>query len=222
MPVAERRPRDDGEAGETDGGRRVGALLRGWRERRRYSQLALALDVGMSARHLSFVETGRARPSRETLLRLAERLDVPPRARNALLLAGGYAPAYRERPLDDGALGAVRTAVDVLLAALAPFPALAVDRRWHLVAANDAALRLLGDVAPELLAPPVNVLRASLHPRGVAPRIENLAEWRGHVLTRLRRDVEASGDPALAELLDELQGYPPRDAPARGDPQTRR
>jgi transcriptional regulator with XRE-family HTH domain len=186
----------------------VGTLLRDWRLRRRHSQLSLALDAGVSARHLSFVETGRARPSREMVLRLAERLEVPPRERDALLLAAGYAPAQRARTLDDAELRSVRAAVDTLLAALAPSPALAVDRHWTIVAHNPTAARLLQGVAPALLAPPVNALRASLHPQGLAPRIENLPEWRAHVLERLRRDAELTADPALADLLAELRGYP--------------
>jgi transcriptional regulator with XRE-family HTH domain len=208
-----RRDRLPGEwatpAGAPAGAADVGALLRAWRERRRYSQLALALHADVSARHLSFVETGRARPSREMLLRLAERLEIPLRARNALLLAAGFAPEFAERPLDAEALREVRAAVDLLLAALAPCPALAVDRHWTLVAANDATAWMLAGIAPELLRPPVNVLRVSLHPRGLAPRIENLDEWRAHVLARLRRDAELTADPALAELLAELRAYPP-------------
>ncbi len=201
----------------------VGELLRGWRMRRRRSQLALALDADVSARHLSFLETGRARPSREMLHRLAECLEIPHRERNTLLVAAGYAPEHRARGLDDAALREVRAAVDLMLAGLDPCPALAVDRHWNLLAANPAAGRLLAGVAPELAAPPVNVLRASLHPDGLAPRIANLAEWRGHLLERLRREVENTADPVLAALLEELRGYPaprgaaPRAPAARGD-----
>lgn len=194
----------------------VGELLRGWRMRRRRSQLALALDADVSARHLSFLETGRARPSREMLHRLAECLEIPHRERNTLLVAAGYAPEHRARGLDDAALREVRAAVDLMLAGLDPCPALAVDRHWTLLAANPAAGRLLAGVAPELAAPPVNVLRASLHPDGLAPRIANLAEWRGHLLERLRREVENTADPVLAALLEELRGYPaPRGAALR-------
>jgi transcriptional regulator with XRE-family HTH domain len=183
----------------------VGARLRAWRQRRRFSQLDLALEAGISQRHLSFVESGRATPSRGMVLRLAERLEVPLRERNALLLAAGYAPAYPERPLADPAMAAAREAVDLILRAHAPHPALAVDRHWRLVAANAAVAPLLAGVADAaLLAPPVNVLRLSLHPAGLAPRIANLPEWRAHLLARLRRQVEASGDPALAALLTEL------------------
>jgi transcriptional regulator with XRE-family HTH domain len=186
----------------------VGELLREWRERRRLSQLSLALDADVSARHLSFLETGRSRPSRELLLRLADRLAIPPRERNTLLLAAGFAPAYAERGLDDPALRAARRAVDRVLAGHEPFPALAVDRHWTLVAANRAVGPLLAGVGPDLLRPPVNVLRVSLHPDGLAPRIANLPRWRAHLLERLRHQVEVTADPALAQLADELRAYP--------------
>lgn len=183
----------------------VGARLRAWRQRRRLSQLDLALEAEISQRHLSFVESGRAKPSREMVLHLAEQLDVPLRERNALLLAAGYAPVYPERPLGDPAMAAARAAVDRVLEAHAPFPALAVDRHWHLVAANAAVPPLMAGVADAaLLSPPVNVLRLSLHPAGLAPHVANLPEWRAHILSRLRRQVEASGDPVLAELLTEI------------------
>jgi transcriptional regulator with XRE-family HTH domain len=186
----------------------VGTLLRDWRQRRRLSQLDLALGADVSARHLSFVETGRAIPSREMLMRLAERLEVPLRERNALLLAAGYAPAFRERPLSDPALQAAREAVERLLAAHEPYPALAVDRHWSMLASNRAASRLFSGIAPALLRPPVNVLRLSLHPEGAAPMIANLAEWRAHIFARLGRQVELTADPELAELLRELRAYP--------------
>jgi transcriptional regulator with XRE-family HTH domain len=185
----------------------VGDLLREWRQRRRVSQLDLAGDAEISTRHLSFIETGRSTPSRDVILRLAEQLEVPLRARNALLIAAGYAPAFGERPLDDPALALARQAIERLLAAHEPFPALAIDRHWTLVAGNRAATQLVSGVAAELLQPPVNVLRLSLHPRGLAPRIENLNEWRGHVLGRLRRQVETSADPILAALLTELSAW---------------
>ena len=194
--------------------RPVGHLLREWRERRRLSQLELALDAEISARHVSFLETGRSSPSREMLLRLAARLDVPLRERNALLLAAGYAPAFRERPLSDPALAGARLAIERLIAAHEPFPALAVDRHWTMIAANKAALRLTSGVSPALLEPPVNVLRLSLHPDGAAPRIANLAAWRSHVFARLAHQVEVTADATLAELLRELLGYP---APQGGD-----
>jgi transcriptional regulator with XRE-family HTH domain len=186
----------------------VGEQLRAWRSRRRLSQLDLALDAEISARHLSFLETGRSRPSRPMLLRLAERLGIPARDRNVLLVAAGFAPALPERSLDDPALAAARRAVDLVLKAYEPFPALAVDRHWHLIAANAGLAPLLVGVAPHLLEPPVNVLRLSLHPEGAAPRIVNLPEWRAHILHRLEAQVEASADSALAALLAELRAYP--------------
>ncbi len=185
-----------------------GALLRVWRQRRRRSQLDLALDAEVSQRHLSFVESGRAAPSREMILRLAEQLDVPLRERNTLLLAAGYAPFYAERPLDDPAMQAAHGVVELILRAHMPHPALAVDRHWHMVAANAAIAPLMVGVEDTaLLAPPVNVLRLSLHPRGLAPRIANLPEWRGHLLERLRRQVATSADPALVSLLAELAAF---------------
>jgi transcriptional regulator with XRE-family HTH domain len=186
----------------------IGDLLREWRQRRHLSQLALACEAEISPRHLSFVETGRAQPSREMVLRLAERLDVPLRDRNALLLAAGFAPVYRERPLDDPALAAARSAIDIVLAGHEPYPALAIDRHWHLVASNRALMPLLTGVARHLLAPPVNVLRLSLHPEGVLPRIVNAGEWRAHILERLRRQVGSTGDNTLRSLFDELRRYP--------------
>jgi transcriptional regulator with XRE-family HTH domain len=186
----------------------IGDLLREWRQRRHLSQLALACEAEISPRHLSFVETGRAQPSREMVLRLAERLDVPLRDRNALLMAAGFAPVYRERPLDDPALAAARSAIDIVLAGHEPYPALAIDRHWHLVASNRALMPLLTGVARHLLAPPVNVLRLSLHPEGVLPRIVNAGEWRAHILERLRRQVGSTGDATLRSLLDELRRYP--------------
>ena len=186
----------------------IGDQLRAWRRRRRLSQLDLALDAEISARHLSFLETGRSRPSRPMLMRLAERLNVPARDRNLLLVAAGFAPALPERSLDDPALAAARRAVDLVLKAHEPFPALAVDRHWQLVAANAGVAPLLAGVAAHLLEPPVNVLRLSLHPEGVAPNSVNLAEWRAHILHRLEAQVEASADRVLAELLAELRAYP--------------
>jgi transcriptional regulator with XRE-family HTH domain len=187
--------------------RRVGDLLREWRERRHLSQLALALDADVSARHISFLETGRAQPSREMVLRLAEQLEVPLRERNALLLAAGYAPLYPERGLDDPALAAARTAIERVLAGHEPFPALAVDRHWTLVAANRAVAPLLTGAAPELIRPPLNVLRLSLHSRGLAPRIVNLGEWRAHLLGRLSRQIALTADTVLADLFTELESY---------------
>ncbi|MGF1594098.1 MAG: helix-turn-helix domain-containing protein [Kiloniellaceae bacterium] len=186
----------------------VGALLRDWRRRRRLSQLDLALGAEVSQRHLSFVESGRAAPSRDMVLRLAEQLAVPLRERNALLVAAGYAPVYRERKMDDPDLAAGRRAVELILAGHEPHPALAVDRHWQLVFANRAVAPLLAGADESLLAPPVNVLRLSLHPSGLAARIANFREWRAHVLERLARQIEASADAVLIELLEELKGYP--------------
>ena len=196
----------------------VGEQLRAWRQLRRLSQMDLALDAGISTRHLSFLETGRSRPSREMLALLAEQLDVPLRERNLLLLAGGYAPAYAERPLEHPDLTAARRAVGRVLDAHDPFPALAVDRVWNLVAANRAAAALMAGAAPDLLVTPVNVLRLSLHPQGLAPAIRNLGAWKAHLIERLRRQSAASGDPRLLALLEELSGYdaPPAD-PAEPD-----
>ncbi|MEV0699344.1 helix-turn-helix transcriptional regulator [Saccharopolyspora sp. NPDC050389] len=188
--------------------RQVGALLREWRERRRLSQMQLSLDADISTRHLSFVETGRSKPTKEMILRLSERLDVPLRERNSLLLAGGYAPAYPASGLDAPELAAVRAALRQVLAAHEPFPALIVDRAWRLVESNASVGLLLEGAAADLLAPPVNVLRLSLHPEGVAPNIVNLGEWRAHILGRLRRQATATADPALADLLAELRAYP--------------
>ena len=188
--------------------RPVGELLRQWRERRRLSQLDLALQAEISTRHLSFLETGRSRPSRDMLLRLAEQLEVPLRERNHLLLAGGFAPAFGQAELDAPRMAAVREALRQVLAGHEPYPAVVVDRAWNLVDANAAVAVLLGQTDPELLAPPVNVLRVSLHPRGMAPRIVNLGEWRAHLFGRLRRQIALTADPGLAELYQELRAYP--------------
>jgi transcriptional regulator with XRE-family HTH domain len=193
----------------------VGEKLRGWRERRRVSQLDLSLQAGVSARHLSFVETGRSKPSSGLILRLSEELDVPLRERNALLLAAGFAPAYPEHGLDAPPLSAVTEAMRQVITAHMPNPALAVDGHWELIDANDAVNLLVEGSAPELLEPPVNALRLSLHPDGMAPRILNLAQWRRHVLFRLRRQADRSGDPFLHELHEELRGYP-GDGPGHG------
>ena len=188
----------------------VGQLLREWRERRRLTQLELALDSGLSARHLSFVETGRSQPGRDTLLRVAERLEIPYRERNHLLLTAGHAPAFPERTLDDPDLEPVREALDRILAAHEPLPALAVDRRWNLVAANAAMAALTEglEIEPSLLEPPINVLRIGFHPRGFAPIIVNLGQWRAHFLGRLAQQVAITGDEELAALMEEVAGYP--------------
>jgi transcriptional regulator with XRE-family HTH domain len=188
--------------------RSVGDHLREWRQRRRMSQLDLACEADISAKHLSFLETGRSQPSRDMLLHLADRLEIPLRDRNILLVAAGYAPVFPERPLGDPALGAARKAIDLVLAGHEPYPALAVDRHWNMVAANATVGRLVAAVDAVLLKPPLNVLRLSLHPLGLAPRIANLAEWRAHLLARLHRQVDLSADPVLAALLAELRGYP--------------
>jgi transcriptional regulator with XRE-family HTH domain len=193
-------------------------MLREWRCRRRLSQFELALEADISSRHLSFVETGRSRPSAEMVLHLAERLDVPLRERNDLLLAAGYAPAYAQRELDAPEIRPVRDAIEQVLSWHEPFPALVVDRHWALVSANRALASLVEGAAPHLLEPPVNVLRLSLHPEGVAPRIVNLPQWRTHLLERLRRDALATGDPALYALHDELASYPSGDPGQPLDP----
>ena len=188
--------------------RSVGEMLRDWRMRRRMSQLLLATEAEISTRHLSFVESGRALPSREMVMHLAEQLDVPLRERNALLVAAGYAPLYRERALDDPQLAAAREAVDLVLRGHEPYPAVAVDRHWNIVVTNGALAPLIGDASPALLAAPINALRLSLHPEGMAPRIVNWHAWRAHLLTRLQRQIDTSADPALAALHEELASYP--------------
>ena len=188
--------------------RTVGDVLRDWRKRRHLSQLDLASEAGVSARHLSFLETGRANPSRDILLRLADGLEVPLRERNSLLVAGGFAPVYPERPLSDPALAAVRNAVELVLRGHEPHPALAVDRTWTLLSANRAASFLLQGVAPELLAPPVNVLRLVFHPDGVAPRIVNRDVLLPMLIERLGHEISVTGDTRLGALRDELLGYP--------------
>jgi transcriptional regulator with XRE-family HTH domain len=196
----------------------AGTLLREWRVRRRMSQLDLASEAEISQRHLSFVESGRAKPSREMVLHLAEQLRIPLRECNHLLLAAGFAPRYGERRLDDPSLAAAREAVRLVLKGHEPNPAIALDRHWHMVDANAAIAPLLADIPdPALLQPPVNVLRLSLHPRGLAPRIVNLFEWRSHLIERLRHQLDATGDPTLAELEQELLSYPsgPRTQKAR-------
>jgi transcriptional regulator with XRE-family HTH domain len=196
---------------------RIGPLLRDWRQRRRLSQMELALEAGVSTRHLSFVETGRSRPSAEMVLHLADRLDVPLRERNELLLAAGFAPQYSARDFDDPALREVRDAVSRVLAAHEPYPAIAVDRYWNLVASNEALGPFLDGVAPELLVPPVNTIRLALHPDGIAPRIVNLGEYRADLIERLDRAARLTGDPLLTELHEEMLGYPGPHAPGGWD-----
>jgi transcriptional regulator with XRE-family HTH domain len=191
----------------------IGPLLKTWRTKRRLSQLDLALEAGVSTRHLSFVETGRARPSERMVLHLAEQLEVPLRERNVLLLAAGYAPVYSQRPLDQ--LGPIKDALDQLLASHEPFPAIVVDRAWNVVAANAAIPMLTDGAAEHLLEPPVNALRLSLHPEGMAPRIINLGQWRAHLLRDLEAQAARHGDDALRELLEELKALPgPEGEPA--------
>jgi transcriptional regulator with XRE-family HTH domain len=193
----------------------IGDYLREWRQRRHLSQLDLAGDAEISARHLSFVETGRAAPSREMVLRLAERLDVPLRERNVLLTAAGFAPAFPQRPLDDPALRSARRAIDLVLKAHEPNPALAYDRHWNLVSANSMVAPLLEGIPQRLLGQPFNILRLAFHPEGLAPRTVNLAEWCAHLLERLHRQCEATADPELLRLYQDLKSYP---IPARSGP----
>src|SRR2546423_1854475 len=193
----------------------VGDHLREWRQRRHLSQLDLAGDAEVSARHLSFVETGRATPSRDMVLKLAERLDVPLRERNVLLVAAGYAPAFPQRSLDDPALKSARAAINLVLRAHEPNPALAYDRHWNLVSANRMLAPILEGVPQRLLAPPLNILRLAFHPEGLAPRTVNLAEWAAHLLDRLHRQCEATADPELIKLYNDLKSYP---LPARSGP----
>jgi len=193
----------------------IGAHLRAWRRQRRRSQLDLALDAEISQRHLSCLESGRAAPSRDMVLRLAEQLEVPLRARNTLLLAAGFAPLYAERALDAPEMAPARAQVQRILDAHAPHPALAVDRHWNLLLANAAVAPLLAGVAPALLAPPLNVMRLTLAPGGLAPRIANLGVWRAHILARLAAQLAASADATIGALLAELRAIP---APAGPTP----
>ena len=184
----------------------VGTLLKDWRERRRLSQLELASQAGVSARHLSFIETGRSKPTPQMILRLSDRLHVPLRAQNQLLLAGGFAPAHPERAITD--LAVVNDAVNMVLNAHAPFPALVIDTGWELVAANDPVFALASLASPALLEPPINAIRLTLHPDGLAPHILNLAQWRRHLVERLHSEYAATADVRLRGLLDEVAGYP--------------
>ncbi|MBT2397158.1 helix-turn-helix domain-containing protein [Streptomyces sp. ISL-100] len=186
----------------------VGALLRGWREQRRLSQLELALRADSSARHISFIETGRSRPSQEMVLRLAEHLDVPVRERNALLLAAGYAPQYTETPLDDPSLAALREGIERLLVGYEPYPAVVVDGSYTVVAANRGMTMLLDGLPEHLLTPPLNAMRITLHPEGLASRIRNLREWRGHLMEQMERQIALARSPALRAVYDEVAAYP--------------
>ena len=187
--------------------RPIGDLLREWRQRRRLSQLTLACDAEISTRHLSFIETGRSQPSRAMILHLSEQLAIPMRDRNILLVAAGYAPIFPERSLDDPALQSVRKAIDLVLERQKPYPAFALDRHWTIAASNGALPEVYVGVAPHLMQPPINALRLTLHPDGLAPRIANLSEWRQHSLARLRRQIDVTADPVLLELLRELSQY---------------
>jgi transcriptional regulator with XRE-family HTH domain len=186
----------------------VGNLIREWRTRRSLSQMALASDSAVSTRYLSFIETGRARPSREMVLHLAEQLEVPLRERNRLLMAAGYAPFFPQRSLDDEQMAPVREALDRFLEAHQPYPAAIVDGHWNLVAANEGIALMTQGVAPELLEPPANVFRIALHPDGMAPRILNFEEWSAHLISRVRRQAALTGDPEMTQLYEELSGYP--------------
>jgi transcriptional regulator with XRE-family HTH domain len=197
-----------GRSSGQSSGQGVGPLLRGWRERRRVSQLELALRAGSSARHISFVETGRSRPSEEMVLRLAEHLDVPVRERNALLLAAGYAPHYPETPLEDPAMDALRAGLERLIRGYEPYPALVVNATYDVVTANRGATMLLAGVAESLLTPPLNAMRLTLHPQGLAPRIRNLPEWRGHLLAQMEREIALHRSAPLRALYEEVAAYP--------------
>ncbi|MDQ0765177.1 helix-turn-helix domain-containing protein [Streptomyces canus] len=210
-----------GTAAPSDRG--VGPLLRAWREQRRVSQLELALRADSSARHISFVETGRSRPSEEMVLRLAEHLDVPVRERNALLLAAGYAPRFPETPLDDPSLDALREGIERLIQGYEPYPALVFDAAYHVVAANRGIMMLLDGIPESLLRPPLNTMRLTLHPEGLAPRIRNLPEWRGHLLEQMRRQIALHRSQSLRELYEEVSAYPVTvhegdDSPEHTDP----
>lgn len=192
----------------TSEGQSVGVMLRDWRQRRRLSQLELACEAEISTRHLSFIETGRSLPSRAMVLRLAERLEVPLRERNVLLTAAGYAPSFRERSLEDPELRAAQETIEALLKGHEPYPALVIDRHWTMVAWNRAVAPFLEVARRELVKPPMNAMRITLHPEGLAPRIANYLEWREHAMARLRRQIDLTADPALMALLEELRGYP--------------
>lgn len=203
----------------TPAGKGIGPLLRAWRERRRVSQLELALRADSSARHISFVETGRSRPSEEMVLRLAEHLDVPVRERNALLLAAGYAPRYPETPLDDPALDALRDGLERLIQCYEPYPALVVDATYDVVAANRGIAMFLEGIPESLLQPPLNAMRLTLHPEGMAPRIRNLREWRGHLLAQMERQIALHRSEPLRALYEEVSAYPVPEQDDGGDEQ---
>ncbi|MFC7257917.1 helix-turn-helix domain-containing protein [Streptomyces lutosisoli] len=205
--------------GPGDGvGEGIGPLLRGWREQRRVSQLELALRADSSARHISFIETGRSRPSEEMVLRLAEHLDVPVRERNALLLAAGYAPHFKETPLDDPSMDALREGMERLIQGYEPYPALVVDATYNVLAANRGIAMLLDGIPESLLAPPLNAMRLTLHPEGLAPRIRNLRAWRDHLLAQMDRQIALRRSEPLRALYEEVAAYPVPDPDlAEGD-----
>jgi transcriptional regulator with XRE-family HTH domain len=186
----------------------VGELVRDWRTRRRRSQLDLSIDVGVSTRHLSFVETGRSRPSPELILAIAHHLEVPLRDRNTMLLAGGYAPRYTQRSLDDASMKSVRASIQRLLDAHDPYPGVAIDRAWNVVVANQAGMALSSGLPAHLAGPPMNIYRVSLHPDGMAARTTNFTEWAGQMLAQLRRAVRLTADPDLIALEREVLAYP--------------
>ncbi len=193
----------------------IGQLIREWRQRRRFSQFDLACDAKISTKHVSFLETGRALPDRETVLHLAELLAVPLRDRNDMLHAAGFDQSYQERSLDDPAFRVMRQSIDLMLRLHEPNPAVAVDRHWIMAASNQAVANLFAGADPLLLSPPVNIIRLNLHPAGLAPRIINLAEWRQHLIARLRRQIDTTGDPVLVDLVEEITGYPMPSGPVR-------
>lgn len=196
----------------------IGPLLRGWREQRRVSQLELALRAGSSARHISFIETGRSRPSEEMVLRLAEHLDIPVRDRNALLLAAGYAPHYPETPLDDPSMDALREGMERLIQGYEPYPAVVVDATYHVLAANRGIIMLLEGVPESLLTPPLNAMRLTLHPEGLAPRIRNLRAWRDHLLAQMDRQIALRRSQPLRALYEEVAAYPVPDPTEEDEP----
>ena len=208
MSLAITRPATPGSLSTSTASPDVGQRLKRWRAFRRLSQLELSLRTGISSRHLSFIETGRSRPSREMIVRLSDELDLAFRDRNALLLAAGYAPAYAERGLDEPQLQTVRSAIRRMLSSHEPYPAVVVDRHWNLIEANASSKVLTDGVSPAAFGHPANAYRASLHPEGMAPRTINLAEWRAHLLHRLRRQIDATGDPEISQLYEEVRAYP--------------
>lgn len=217
MTTAARGVPEDGRADDPHS--TVGPLLRSWRERAGLSQLDLALRADSSSRHISFIETGRSRPSRGMVLRLAEHLDVPVRERNALLVSAGHSPQYTETPIASPALASLRADLERMVRAYEPYPALVVDGTYQVLAANASIGMLLEGVAPHLLRPPLNAMRITLHPEGLAPHILNFREWRGHLLRQMERQPALLRSEALRELYEEVSAYP---VPPGGDEQAGR